>query len=129
MANSHVSADPSKGEVFVFGSNAAGRHGKGAALTAMHQYGAKFGKGEGHHGASYAIPTKTMYLNTLPLNVIEQHVQKFLRYAMLHKHIKFVCTQIGCGLAGYKPEEIAPMFKGAPSNVILPPEFKKVLNG
>lgn len=117
----------SKESIFVFGSNAAGRHGAGSALEAMRNHGAVYGKGEGHYGNSYAIPTKTMYLNTLPLNVIAQSVNKFLRFAAYHSDWDFNVVAIGCGLAGYKPEEIAPMFKGATPNVKLPKEFIAVL--
>lgn len=115
-------------EIFVFGSNTAGRHGKGAALEAYEKWGAKRGQGSGRQGNSYAIPTKTQgadkVLKTLPLPVIELHVQAFLLYAATHKNLIFKLTAIGCGLAGYKPEQIGPMFKGAPSNVMLPEEFK-----
>ena len=114
--------------VFVFGSNAAGRHGAGSALEAMRNHGAQYGKGEGHYGNSYAIPTKGMYLNTLPLHVIKMHVQKFLIYAGRRKDLTFRCVAIGCGLAGYTPREIAQFFQGAPSNVILPPEFQEILD-
>lgn len=115
-------------EIFVFGSNLAGRHGKGAALMAMRKYGAKYGVGEGRMGSSYALPTKGHNLETLSLQQIEfRSVHNFLAYSRNHSELKFRLTPIGCGLAGYKPEQIAPMFRNAPSNVILPPEFLAVL--
>lgn len=110
-------------EVFVFGSNLAGRHGKGAALWARKHRGAIYGQGSGLQGRSYAIPTKDSTLHPLPLPVIEIWVQDFLAFARQHPELTFELTPIGCGLAGYKPEQIGPMFRGAPENVILPDEF------
>ncbi len=112
--------------IFVFGSNLAGRHGKGAALAAMKK-GAKYGEGVGHFGNTFAIPTKGYKLEVLPLRRIKQFVDMFLYYAQVNPQLTFQLTPIGCGLAGYKPEQIAPMFKDAPANVQLPEEFKKVL--
>lgn len=109
--------------VFVFGSNLAGRHGKGAALFAKERRGAKPGKGEGHYGNSYAIPTKDKNLRTRSLVDIQQSVWTFLDYAGMHPELKFKLTPIGCGLAGYKPKDIAPMFLTTPKNVQLPEEF------
>lgn len=110
-------------EIFVFGSNLAGRHGKGAAHTALKEHGAIYGIGSGPMGNSYAIPTKDEQLRRLPLEKIHEHVMVFLTYATVHPELKFRLTPIGCGLAGYKPADIAPMFTNAPNNVILPPEF------
>lgn len=111
-------------EIFVFGSNLIGRHGKGAALEARQKYGAIYGKGVGLQGNSYAIPTKGYRMETLPLDAIEFHVRVFKNFARKASNLIFHLTPIGCGLAGYKPEQIAPMFKGSPSNVIIPEEFK-----
>lgn len=113
--------------VFVFGSNLAGRHGKGAALWARQHRGACYGFGEGHHGNSYAIPTKDAKLNTLHIDEVRRYVARFIAYARQNPHLTFQLTPIGCGLAGFKPEQIAPMFADAPSNVIMPEEFKAVL--
>lgn len=113
--------------VFVFGSNLAGRHGKGAALFARQYRGAIYGVGVGRQGDSYGIPTKDAKLKTLPLWAIQGEVGVFLRYAEANPHERFELTPIGCGLAGYKPEEIAPFFLGAPPNVELPAEFVQVL--
>ena len=113
--------------IFVFGSNLAGRHGKGAALFARENHGAVYGQGEGIQGLSYAIPTKNAHLHTLPLDVIEEAVTRFKQFAALHPEMAFQVTPIGCGLAGYKPSAIAPFFNGAPSNCTLPAEFIAVL--
>ncbi|HKX42701.1 MAG TPA: hypothetical protein VJO99_16210 [Burkholderiaceae bacterium] len=114
--------------IFVFGSNLAGRHGKGAALDARLNYGAISGRGEGLQGASYAIPTKDHALRPLPLEAIERHVRRFLLFAEQHPELVFEVTPIGCGLAGYKPEQIAPMFKLISNNVLLPPAFQTVID-
>ncbi len=107
-------------EIFVFGSNLAGRHGKGAALCALKEHGARYGWGEGHHGNSYAIPTKDSYLTTLSLEIISGYVRTFVSYAKQHPELTFNVTAIGTGLAGYSHEQIAPMFRDAPSNRRLP---------
>jgi len=109
--------------IFVFGSNLAGRHGKGAALYARQYHGAIYGQGVGLQGSSYAIPTKDAQIRTLPLNQIQQHVDDFNTFAASRPDLTFQVTPIGCGLAGYKPDQIAPMFKGAPTNCILPDAF------
>ena len=97
-------------DIFVFGSNLAGRHGAGAALCAFCKHGAIYGQGGGIQGNSYGIPTKDGRLNTLDLHLIEQHVWEFFRFAHSHPEMTFNVTPIGCGLAGYTPYEIAPMF-------------------
>jgi hypothetical protein len=109
--------------IFVFGSNLSGRHGKGAALTAAREYGAERGVGRGRTGNAYAIPTKDHDIRTLPLKAIKKYVDEFLLYARRHPELTFKVTAIGTGLAGYKHEEIAPMFRGTPSNCYLPPEW------
>lgn len=108
--------------IFVFGSNLAGRHGKGAALYARQHYGAEYGVGVGRTGNAYAVPTKDEHLQTLPLDVIAVHVDCFLEYANAHSQLAFYVTRVGCGLAGYRDEDIAPLFKLAPINCILPME-------
>ena len=107
-------------EIFVFGSNLAGRHGKGAALTARQQYGAIYNQGVGLQGRSYAIPTKDRELRPLPLNLINEYVDEFIRFAIDHPEFTFIVTRVGCGLAGYRDSDIAPMFSGAPLNCKLP---------
>ncbi|WP_230961055.1 hypothetical protein [Erythrobacter donghaensis] len=110
--------------VFVFGSNLAGRHGKGAALWARQHRGAIYGQGIGLQGNSYAIPSKDAQLRTLSLAQIEQHVGEFLAFARSRPNLTFQLTPIGCGFAGYRREEIEPMFAGAPTNVLWPPEWR-----
>lgn len=107
-------------DIFVFGSNLAGRHGKGAALFAKQHHGAVYGQGLGLQGNSYAIPTKDHQIQTLPLSDIGFYVRDFLWYAREHPEMTFNVTRIGCGLAGYTDAQIAPMFRGAPSNCNLP---------
>ena len=106
--------------IFVFGSNLAGRHGKGAALYAVKEKGAIYGQGIGRMGNSYAIPTKNTKLKTLPLISIALFVNAFIQYAKDNKDLMFGVTRIGCGLAGYKDKDIAPLFKYAPCNCVLP---------
>ena len=114
--------------IFVFGSNLAGRHGRGSALEARRFHGALQGIGEGPMGSAYAIPTKDEQLTRLPLFRIREAVQRFRLYASDQRHDWFRVVAIGCGLAGYTPEDIAPMFAGCPENVELPYEFVTVLS-
>jgi hypothetical protein len=114
--------------VFVFGSNLAGRHGKGAALFAVMQRGAVPGQGVGRMGNSYGIPTKDERLQPLPLDVIAGYAAQFIEYARKHPNESFELTPVGCGLAGYIPEQIAPLFRGAPDNVEMPWSFVEVLH-
>lgn len=106
--------------VFVFGSNLAGRHGKGAALAARTQHGAQYGVGEGRTGDAYAIPTKTGGLLSRTLDEIRASVETFKGYARANPGLAFQVTRIGCGLAGYQDEQIGPMFADAPDNCALP---------
>ncbi len=106
--------------IFVFGSNLAGRHGRGAALFAREQRGATHGIGVGRTGDAYAIPTKDERLRVLPLDRIAPYVADFLAYARANPGLQFEVTRVGCGLAGYEEEEIRPMFEGAPPNCDLP---------
>lgn len=112
--------------IFVFGSNLAGRHGKGAALYALEHKGAIYGRGVGPQGNSYAIPTKGMRLQVLPLETIQLYVNTFIEYAKHNPELEFEVTRIGCGLAGYKDEQIAPMFKNAPPNCHLPEGWREM---
>jgi hypothetical protein len=109
--------------IFTFGSNLAGRHGKGAALFAWKNHGAVYGQGVGPQGNAYAIPTKDASIRTLPLVKIKPYVEDFITYARANPTLKFQVTRIGCGLAGYKDSDIAPMFKGVPPNCEMPTEW------
>lgn len=117
--------------VFVFGSNLAGRHGKGAALEARNNWGAIYGLGVGIQNWAYAIPTKDCNLKPLPLDIIRLYVGQFIIFAddydFMFPYIQFKVANIGCGLAGYKPEQIAPMFRDAPDNCIFSEEFEEII--
>ncbi|KWW29918.1 MAG: hypothetical protein AUK63_1145 [bacterium P3] len=110
-------------EVFVFGSNIQGMHMGGAARVAYNQFGAEWGNGEGLQGQSYALPTMEGLEST------KIAAKGFTECAKTHPELKFYVTPVGCGIAGYTPEEIAPMFKEAAKleNVYLPVSFWKVL--
>lgn len=107
--------------IFVFGSNLAGRHGKGAALLARQKYGAIYCQGEGRQGNSYALPTKDEKLRTRSLEDIEVSIKAFFEYAWNTPEETFLLTPIGCGLAGYSKSDIWPLLKkhGVPHNVVL----------
>ena len=113
-------------EIFVFGSNLAGFHGAGSAAHALSHHGAKHGLGVGLCGNSYAIPTKDSKINVLPLKVIKLYVEQFLDFARDRDDLTFNIVAIGCGLAGFTPNEIAPLFSNAPKNCNLPEEFKSL---
>lgn len=106
--------------IFVFGSNLAGIHGAGAANHAFQHEGAKWGQGIGLAGNSYAIPTKSRALRTLSLKAIKSFVDVFIENAQMDPTVQYNVTRIGCGLAGYKDKDIAPLFKDAPANCHLP---------
>ena len=107
-------------EVFVFGSNLQGYHGGGAARVAMEKFGAVWGQGVGMQGQSYGIPT--MHGG---VNAIKPYVDEFIDYAKSHPEKTFLVTRIGCGIAGFCDEEMAPLFAAAVEveNVLLPKSF------
>ena len=115
------------GEIFVYGANEAGIHGAGAARQAR-TWGAQMGK-YGFSGSTYGIPTKDANIDTLPLSRIEYHVNQFVRFAQHSPQYTFLVTPIGCGLAGYRPEDIAPLFRFSVGcdNIYLPKEFAYIL--
>ena len=111
-------------EVFVFGSNLEGMHGGGAAWVAFQKFGAVLGCGVGLRGQSYAIPTMQGGVET-----IKPYTDEFVSFAAAHPELFFYVTRIGCGIAGFREKEIAPLFSGAVGleNVCLPEGFVKVL--
>ena len=117
-------------EIFVFGSNEAGIHGAGAARLAYERFGARLGQGFGLIGQSFALPTKDWSVGMLELDVIEFYVNRFEECVRINQHFKFMITRIGCGLAGYHAEDIAPLFKNfiELENVYLPEEFIEIIN-
>lgn len=111
-------------EIFVFGSNLTGHHGGGAARVALDRFGAQWGVGEGIQGQSYAIPTMQGGVET-----IKPYVDRFLDLAYEWDQNTFLVTRIGCGIAGFTPEQIAPLFDRALDmyNVVLPRDFYDIL--
>lgn len=120
---------PDDNQIFVFGSNLSGRHGKGAAKLAKDKFGAIYGQGVGLMGRSYAIPTKNKLLKSLSLKEIKQFVDQFIIYAKLNQDKEFFITSVGCGLAGYTSSDIAPFFKplSKNKNCSFPENWKKYL--
>ena len=118
-----ISLEPN--EIFVFGSNLAGSHGGGAARIAYNSFGAIWGQGVGFQGQSYAIPTMQGGVET-----IKPYVDEFLAFAKQHSKMKFYVTRIGCGIAGFKDEDMAPLFSEAfdIENVILPRSFVGIIS-
>lgn len=111
-------------EIFVFGSNLEGLHGGGAALLAYERFGAVWGQGTGLQGKSYGIPT--MHGG---IDVIAPYVDEFIAFAREHRELKFLVTEIGCGIAGFTVEEMAPLFRKALDevNIYLPQRFIDIL--
>lgn len=112
-------------EVFVFGSNLRGQHGGGAARFAQIHFGARWGVGVGLQGQSYAIPTMQGGVDT-----IKPYVDQFIDFAIARKDLFFYVTKIGCGIAGFRDEQIAPLFKRAMQvdNICLPESFSSILS-
>ena len=111
-------------EIFVFGSNLAGAHGGGAARIAYKFFGAVYGQGVGLQGQSYAIPTMQGGVDT-----VKPYVDEFIKFASMHPEYRFLVTRIGCGIAGFKPDDMAPLFQEAIilENIILPKDFVEVI--
>ena len=110
-------------EIFVFGSNLAGAHGGGAARQAYDEFGAEWGVGVGRTGQCYAIPTMQGGVET-----IRPYVDEFIEYAKQHPELTFFVTRIGCGIAGFRDEQIAPLFEQALDmpNVALPDGWREL---
>lgn len=124
IASNHITTlQPN--EIFVFGSNLSGMHGGGAARLAYRKFGAIWGQGVGLQGQSYGIPTMQGGVDT-----IKPYVDEFIEFAKTHPQLKFLVTEIGCGIAGFSVEEIAPLFEQAieVENIYLPERFWMVLN-
>ena len=124
IASSHITTlQPN--EIFVFGSNLSGMHGGGTARLAYQKFGAIWGQGVGLQGQSYGIPTMQGGVDT-----IKPYVDEFIEFAKTHPQLKFLVTEIGCGIAGFSVEEIAPLFEQAieVENIYLPERFWLVLN-
>ena len=118
-------------QIFVFGSNLSGIHGGGAAKLAYERFKAKWGNGIGLQGACYAIPTKSEGIQrSLTVDEIKPYVADFISFASANKHLTFLVTEIGCGLANMQPNEIAPLFRSALrfNNIHLPKRFWDELN-
>lgn len=112
-----------KGEIFVFGSNGSGFHGGGAAATAVHKFGAKMGQAEGLQGQSYAINTMDSE------DEMYRQIDRFIEFSIRHLNdYKFYVTEIGCGIAGYSPDQIAPHFAYHWHNIELPESFENAIN-
>ena len=111
-------------EIFVFGSNLQGYHGGGAARLAMNQWGAVWGQGTGLQGQTYAIPTMQGGIGT-----IRPYIDQFIKFAQNDPERTFLVTEIGCGVAGFRPADIAPLFKNAINipNIWLPQRFWEIL--
>lgn len=120
---------PERQNCFVFGSNLAGRHGAGSAKAAVDYYGATYGTGVGVSGNTYAIPTKDEHIVSMELDEIKPYVEEFIRYAKEHQNIDFHVVMIGCGLAGFTNEQMAPLFNDcmALNNVFLHPDWVQLL--
>lgn len=106
-------------EIFVFGSNIQGMHGGGAAWYANRNFGAQWGVGEGLTGRCYALPTMEGKAS------MKKAVERFIHCAETHRELTFLVTAVGCGIAGYTPQEVAPLFKEAAGlkNIYLPQIF------
>ena len=111
-------------EIFVFGSNLQGYHGGGAARLAMNQWGAVWRQGTGLQGQTYAIPTMQGGIGT-----IRPYIDQFIKFAQNDPERTFLVTEIGCGIAGFRPADIAPLFKNAINipNIWLPKRFWEIL--
>ena len=112
------------GEIFVFGSNRAGIHGGGAARLAREKFSAQHGVGEGLTGQCYAFPTLNENFEKVSRAALEASRDSFFETARRHPELTFLLTKVGCGIAGFAEDEIRPLFRDAPANVILPEDWR-----
>lgn len=120
---SHVHS-PEDERIFVFGSNLLGIHGAGAAWYALDELEAEWGVGEGPTGRTYALPTCYRPGEPVTMEELDFYVQRFLCHAKENPDLRFFVSAVGCGLAGFTEEEVAPLFKNAPDNCDLPPGWR-----
>jgi hypothetical protein len=120
---------PENGEIFVFGSNLAGKHGRGAAYAAYKAFGAKYGRAHGLCGQSWGIPTKDEHIRIMEIEQIVPFIEDFIEFVLFRDDLQFFMTRVGCGLARYNDEDIAPLFKrlAKAENISWPEEWKKYL--
>jgi hypothetical protein len=114
-------------EIFVFGSNILGNHYGGAANMAYQQWDYPWGRSFGLQGQCFAIPTCDSFLLPLPFPIVKFFIEEFLLLTNKFSHLTFLVTPIGCGIACFRPEDIASLFKDYPNNVILPESFIKII--
>lgn len=122
-------------QIFVFGSNTQGRHGKGTALLAYKHFGAIYGQARGLQGQSYAICTKDLTKELHPSvfedNIINQ-IHELYFYASLHTDKEFlVAYTLASNLNGYIPQGMADMFAKAgpiPENIVFSEDFAKLID-
>lgn len=114
-------------EIFVFGSNIRGLHSGGAALFAKKYCGAIMGEGDGPQGMSYALPTKYYFDRSVTVERLADNVEAFKNYARENSDKMFFVTRVGCGLAGFKDADVAPMFTDAPLNCVLPTAWRSIV--
>lgn len=112
-------------EVFVFGSNMLGHHAGGAAKQAHKQFGAEWGIAEGLTGQCYAFPTLEREMTKRGIPALERSRDRLFATARALPEKTFLLTKVGCGIAGYSEEKIKPLFNNAPSNVVLPEDWRK----
>ena len=105
------------GSFFVFGCNASGAHGGGAARVALDKFGAIWGQGEGLQGQSYALPTMEGF------DALRAAAERFVTFAGEHPELRFYRTKVGCGIAGHDESDVAPLFDATPDNVVKPPNW------
>ena len=115
--------------IFVFGSNLAGKHMQGSAMTAKKFHGAIEGQGEGLQGRSYAIPVRDHDLKPLPLWRIARSINNLCEFAESRSELQFRVAAIGCEDETFTAQEVAPLFRNMPAQFDLPYVFLTVYAG